>query len=130
MVAVVRPSGSTRCEAVLRALGAAMHASIGEVTDDRRAARVLGTTRSVGEIPARAAHGRVPALRGRPPRSRHGRAPPSTRSISSRRRWIYEQYDQLVGSRTVRRPGLDAAVLRLRPSWRGLAVSLDGPPLG
>ncbi|MFL5221410.1 MAG: AIR synthase-related protein, partial [Microvirga sp.] len=44
--------------------------------------------------------------------------------------WIYEQYDQLVLSRTVRRPGLDAAVLRLRPSWRGLAVSLDGPPLG
>jgi phosphoribosylformylglycinamidine (FGAM) synthase-like enzyme len=25
---------------------------------------------------------------------------------------------------------LDAAVLRLRPSWRGVAVSLDGPPLG
>ena len=44
--------------------------------------------------------------------------------------WVYEQYDQLVLSRTVRRPGLDAAVLRLRPSWRGLAVSLDGPPLG
>ena len=39
-------------------------------------------------------------------------------------------YDQLVGSRTVRRPGLDAAVLRLTPSYRGLAVSLDGPPLG
>jgi len=31
-----------------------------------------------------------------------------------------------VGSRTVRRPGLDAAVLRLRPSLRGLALSLDG----
>jgi phosphoribosylformylglycinamidine synthase len=30
----------------------------------------------------------------------------------------------------VRRPGLDAAVLQLRPSWRGLAVSLDGPPPG
>ena len=29
-------------------------------------------------------------------------------------------------SRTVRRPGLDAAVLRLRPSFRGIAVSLDG----
>jgi phosphoribosylformylglycinamidine synthase subunit PurL len=39
---------------------------------------------------------------------------------------IYRQYDHLVGSRTVRRPGLDAAVLRLRPSLRGLAVSLDG----
>jgi phosphoribosylformylglycinamidine synthase len=43
---------------------------------------------------------------------------------------VFEQYDQLVGSRTVRRPGLDAAVLRLTPSYRGLAVSLDGPPAG
>ncbi len=42
------------------------------------------------------------------------------------RAWIYRRYDQLVGSRTVRRPGLDAAVLRLTPSHRGLAVSLDG----
>jgi len=43
------------------------------------------------------------------------------------RSWIYERYDHLVGSRTVRRPGLDAAILRLRPSLRGLALSLDGP---
>jgi phosphoribosylformylglycinamidine synthase II len=49
------------------------------------------------------------------------------RGVSSK---VYEQYDQLVGSRTVRRPGLDAAVLRLTPSYRGLAVSLDGPPPG
>src|SRR2546423_9644544 len=46
------------------------------------------------------------------------------------KKWIYEQYDQLVGSRTVRRPGFDAAVLRLRPSLRGIAVSLQGPPPG
>ena len=43
------------------------------------------------------------------------------------RRHVFERYDHLVGSRTVRRPGLDAAVLRLRPSLRGIAVSLDGP---
>ena len=49
-------------------------------------------------------------------------ASPNLRS----RAWIYRRYDHLVGSRTVRRPGLDAAVLRLRPSYRGLAVSLDG----
>jgi phosphoribosylformylglycinamidine synthase subunit PurL len=42
------------------------------------------------------------------------------------RRPIFRRYDHLVGSRTVRRPGLDAAVLRLRPTLRGLAVSLDG----
>jgi phosphoribosylformylglycinamidine synthase subunit PurL len=49
-------------------------------------------------------------------------ASPNVRS----REPVYHQYDHLVGSRTVRRPGLDAAVLRLRPSMRGLAVSLDG----
>src|SRR5439155_6762795 len=49
-------------------------------------------------------------------------ASPNVRS----RAWIYRRYDHLVGSRTVRRPGLDAAVLRLRPSFRGLALSLDG----
>ena len=43
--------------------------------------------------------------------------------------WVFEQYDHLVGSRTVRRPGLDAAVLRV-DGVRGIAVSLDGPPLG
>jgi phosphoribosylformylglycinamidine (FGAM) synthase-like enzyme len=42
---------------------------------------------------------------------------------------IFERYDHLVGSRTVRRPGFDAAVLRLSGT-RGLAVSLDGPPPG
>jgi phosphoribosylformylglycinamidine synthase subunit PurL len=49
-------------------------------------------------------------------------ASPNVRS----REDVYRRYDHLVGSRTLRRPGLDAAVLRLRPSMRGLAVSLDG----
>jgi phosphoribosylformylglycinamidine synthase subunit PurL len=44
------------------------------------------------------------------------------------RAWVYRRYDHLVGSRTVRRPGLDAAVLRLRPSLRAIAVSLDAAP--
>ena len=37
------------------------------------------------------------------------------------RAFVTRRYDQLVQSRTIRRPGLDAAVLRLRPAWRGLA---------
>ena len=57
------------------------------------------------------------------------RTAPVAGSNLTTRRWIYERYDQLVGSRTVRRPGLDAAVLRLEGN-RGLAVSLDGPPVG
>jgi len=42
------------------------------------------------------------------------------------RAFVTRRYDHLVQSRTVRRPGLDAAVLRLRPSFRGLALTLDG----
>jgi phosphoribosylformylglycinamidine synthase subunit PurL len=47
------------------------------------------------------------------------------------RRWVFEQYDFLVGSRTVRRPEqADAAVLRLAhagiETGRALAVSIDG----
>ncbi|HEY2327824.1 MAG TPA: AIR synthase related protein, partial [Gaiellaceae bacterium] len=41
----------------------------------------------------------------------------------------YEQYDQLVGSRTLKRPGDGAAVLRL-DAERALAVSLKGPKPG
>jgi phosphoribosylformylglycinamidine synthase len=57
-------------------------------------------------------------------------APPHDDPNVASKEWVYRQYDQLVGSRTVRRPGFDAAVLRLRPSMRGLAVSLQGPRLG
>jgi phosphoribosylformylglycinamidine synthase len=42
------------------------------------------------------------------------------------RRWIYRQYDQLVGSGTAVRPGGDAGVVRLTPSNRAVAISLDG----
>jgi phosphoribosylformylglycinamidine synthase len=42
------------------------------------------------------------------------------------RRWVFRQYDHLVGSGTVVRPGGDAAVVRLTPSQRAIAISLDG----
>ncbi len=40
--------------------------------------------------------------------------------------WVYGQYDQYVGSGSVIRPGGDAAVVRLTPSDRAIAVALDG----
>jgi phosphoribosylformylglycinamidine synthase subunit PurL len=105
------------------------HAVIGEVTDTGEL-RAFHDGELVGDIPARLLTDECPRYRvvTRPKESIPASTPlePNVRS----RRWIYERYDQLVGSRTVRRPGLDAAVLRLRPSYRGLAVSLDGPPVG
>ncbi|HEV3478981.1 MAG TPA: phosphoribosylformylglycinamidine synthase subunit PurL [Gaiellaceae bacterium] len=84
----------------------------------------------VGEIPARLLTDECPRYRvPARPKETPPASPPLQPNVRSRE-WIYERYDQLVGSRTVRRPGLDAAVLRLMPSFRGLAVSLDGPPLG
>ena len=47
-------------------------------------------------------------------------------SIASKR-WAFEQYDSVVGSRTVRRPeSADAAVLQLPECGNAIAVSIDG----
>jgi phosphoribosylformylglycinamidine synthase II len=97
---------------------------IGEVAEGG-VLHALHDGETVGEIPARLLTDECPRyeVEQRPrPEAAHARR--EQRFVSKRR--IFEQYDQLVGSRTVRRPGLDAAVLRLRPSLRGLAVSLQG----
>ena len=41
------------------------------------------------------------------------------------KRWVFEQYDQLVGAHTMRRPGGDAGVVRIPGTDRAVAVSLD-----
>ena len=43
------------------------------------------------------------------------------------KRWVYQQYDHMVGTNTVVVPGSDAAVLRIRGISQGLAVCTDGP---
>ncbi len=42
------------------------------------------------------------------------------------RRWVYEQYDQHVGTNTVAGPGRGAAVLRVKGTRRALVASTDG----
>ena len=44
------------------------------------------------------------------------------------RRWIWEQYDHMVGTDTAARLGGDAAVVRLHGSNRGLAMTTDCTP--
>ena len=107
-----------------------------------RAARVLrrrGDRRDPGRAPHRgdAALPRRDAPRERSP-SRSSTTPTpagatscsrcSARRTSAAASHVFERYDHLVGSRTVRRPGLDAAVLRLRPSLpRPRASRWTGP---
>ena len=139
MVAVVAPERLAAAEAVCARWE--LHcAEIGVVTDSGLL-RAFHDDEEVGAVPVVHLTEEAPRYRVRPvPRAladpiEHPPIPaepeellellcsPNVRS----RRPVFERYDHLVGSRTVRRPGLDAAVLRLRPSLRGIAVSLDGP---
>ncbi|MEA3009306.1 MAG: phosphoribosylformylglycinamidine synthase subunit PurL [Sphingomonadales bacterium] len=44
------------------------------------------------------------------------------------RRWIWEQYDHMVGADTVQRPGGDAAVVRIHGTEKALAITTDVTP--
>jgi phosphoribosylformylglycinamidine synthase II len=138
MIAIVRPQMLEAVEAVLDRWELA-HAVIGEVTGTGEL-RAFWEGAVVGEIPARLLTDECPryvvgeARRPAPVQRQVVGAPPAADALLEliwspalrSRAFVFRRFDQLVGSRTVRRPGLDAAVLRLRPSMRGLAVSLDG----
>ncbi len=127
MVAVVRPDRLAEVEAVLERWEL-HHAAIGEVTDTEEL-RAFFDGEVVGEIPAAFLTDECPRYEADRLETARPRAKVDPANHEPKD-WIYEQYDQLVLSRTVRRPGLDAAALRLRPSYRGLAVSLQGPSPG
>lgn len=137
MVAIVTPERLSEVEAVIDRWE--LHrAVIGEVTETGEL-RALWEDDVVGAIPARfltsecpryeverAARAPVPELPFTlPPTGEALTALLGSPQLRSRA-FVTRRYDQLVQSRTVRRPGLDAAVLRLRPSARGLALTLDG----
>jgi phosphoribosylformylglycinamidine synthase subunit PurL len=44
------------------------------------------------------------------------------------RRWIWEQYDHMVGADTIQRPGGDAAIVRVHGTEKALAISTDVTP--
>jgi phosphoribosylformylglycinamidine synthase len=138
MIAMVRPQMVEAVEAVLDRWELE-HAVIGEVTATGEL-RAYWHGEIVGEIPAALLTEECPRYEvDREPRLPVSvpdavDAPPAGDALLEllaspglrSREFVFRRYDQLVGSRTVRRPGLDAAVLRLRPSLRGLALTLDG----
>ena len=126
MVAVVRPELLPEIEAVCDRWEL-HHAAIGAVTATAEL-RAFHGGEIVGSTPTRLLTDECPRYELREmPRTR-APAPVDPANLESKEA-IFRRYDHLVGSRTVRRPGLDGAVLRLAGN-RGLAVSLDGPPPG
>jgi phosphoribosylformylglycinamidine synthase len=126
MVAVVRPVMLESVQAIC-ARWELPCTAIGEVTDSGML-RALHDGEVVGDIPAQLLTEECP--RYEVEQRAETRASRQIEQPTFDVREVIEQYDHLVGSRTVRRPGLDAAVLRLRPSLRGLAVALQGPAPG
>jgi phosphoribosylformylglycinamidine synthase len=117
--------------------------AIGEVTDSGRL-RVFDGEALVGDLPVTALVDECPAYDLEPFQPSRPIYPPPERTLAdgldaggtllallgsanlASRRWAFEQYDCLVGSRTVRRPEqADAAVLTLE-SGSAIAVSIDG----
>jgi phosphoribosylformylglycinamidine synthase II len=138
MVAIVSPERLDEVEAVIDRWE--LHrAVIGEVTDSGEL-RAFWEGDVVGAVPARLLTEECPRyvvdqeprspIPERPVADAPGVSDALLELLGSdglrSRSFVYRRYDHLVQSRTVRRPGLDASVLRLRPSYRGLALTLDG----
>jgi phosphoribosylformylglycinamidine synthase len=132
MVAVLREDFLGQAEEVFEKWEL-RHAVLGVVTETGEL-RAFHEGELVGSIPARLLTDECPRYEVEQEERAAEPLPWTPRTLDdpnlASKEWIYRQYDQLVGSRTVRRPGLDASILRLRPSLRGLAVSLQGPRLG
>ena len=143
MLLIARPGREEELAAIFRKWDLDV-AVVGRVTDDRKL-----TVKSDGEvaasIPVAALVDEAPAY------EREARRPPwqdevqrldldavkvpddLTASLTSlltspnlaSRSWIYEQYDHTIGARTVSRPGMDAAVVRVRDTELAVAMSVD-----
>ena len=118
---------------------------IGRITGDGRW-RALWKGQVVADVPVGAISDDAPVydrpLQAPPPASEAIRAIPSASSPSpavalraiisspnvASKRMVYRQYDSLVQGNTVVGPGSDAAVLRLKDSRRGLALTVDSNP--
>jgi phosphoribosylformylglycinamidine synthase II len=118
---------------------------IGEVTDGHRLT-VYERGSLVADVPNRALTDEAPVYR-RPMREPGwqkevqslsvddlGAAPAAqtafdrliaTPTVASKR-WAYRQYDHSVGTNTIAQPGTSAAVVRVKGTSRGLAISVDG----
>ncbi|HEY3434546.1 MAG TPA: phosphoribosylformylglycinamidine synthase subunit PurL [Solirubrobacterales bacterium] len=142
MLAVVEPERVGEVRAICEKWQTGS-AEIGEVTDNGLV-RILRDGEIVGEMPVEALVDGCPLYDldpaepeawiygNRATLSEGARAADELLSLLSApsiasKRWAFEQYDSIVGSRTVRRPEqAEAAVLQLPEAGNAIAVSIDG----
>jgi phosphoribosylformylglycinamidine synthase len=142
MLAVVEPGSVDEVASVCERWQTAS-ARVGEVTDTG-AIRIFRGPDRVGEVPVAAlvdecplydldpaepdgwAYGNEATLGGGADGGETLLALLRSPTVASKR-WAFEQYDSIVGSRTVHRPeGADAAVLQLPEAGSAIGVAIDG----
>jgi phosphoribosylformylglycinamidine synthase II len=143
MLMVLQPGRETEAEAIFRKWGLDF-AVIGKTTDTGRM-RVVHNGRVEADLPVSTlAHSaplyRRPWVPTVPPKVILGEwVPPPNAMLRAlktmmgsehlcSRRWIWEQYDHTVMADTIRRPGGDAAVVRVHGTCKGLAITCDVTP--
>ncbi len=142
MLAVVEPARLSELLAVCEKWQTAA-AEIGVITDSARL-RVLGRGEVLGDMPIGVLVDGCPLYElnpSEPPQWIYGNRVTLEAGVSpedellallgspsvASKRWAFEQYDSLVGSRTVCRPeSADAAVLTIPEAGNAIAVSIDG----
>jgi len=143
MLMVLKPEKEKEAEAVFRKWGLDF-AVVGETTADRRfIVRHRGET--MADLPIKELGSEAPVyhrpfvtMPKRPAIEAASVPPPEsladalvtligTPDLCSKR-WVWEQYDHIIGGNTVQRPGGDAAVLRVGEGPKGLALATDVTP--
>jgi phosphoribosylformylglycinamidine synthase subunit PurL len=140
MLMVLRPEQEDEAEAIFRKWGLDF-AIVGRTTDDLRF-RILHRGEEVANLPIKDLGNEAPEY-DRPwvapePLAPLGPVPPPDDLAAAlltlmaapdlcSRRWVWEQYDHLIGSDTAQGPGGDAAVVRIAGA-KGIAMSTDCTP--
>jgi phosphoribosylformylglycinamidine synthase len=142
MLMVLRPEKAAEAEAIFRKWGLDF-AVVGQTTDDLRFT-VRHQGRVEADLPIKELGDQAPEydrpyrIPNRPPPL--ASLPPEPQDYNAAllrivgcpdmasRRWVWEQYDYLIGGNTMQRPGGDAAVVRIDDTPRALAFALDVTP--
>ncbi len=142
MLAIVRPDQLERVEEVCERWG--VDASVVGRVNEFGTVRIFEEENLLGEVPAKALAEEAPSYQPEAKKPAYLEeikdlpqiSPPANwnevtlRLLASpniaSKRWVYSQYDHSVQTNTVVPPGSDAAVLRIKGTDKGIAVSVDG----
>jgi phosphoribosylformylglycinamidine synthase II len=143
MLMVLKPEKEKEAEAVFRKWGLDF-AVVGETTADKRFI-VRHRSEAMADLPIKELGSEAPVYH-RPfvfmpkPHAIPADAVPPPESLAEAletliatpdlcsKRWVWEQYDHIIGGNTVQRPGGDAAVVRVAEGPKALALTTDVTP--